>query len=176
VLRLIRQSRWDSPGTYDWLAAGDIPADPLADFANTTENSLSVWFLRDDRQDLDDLLAALAASREKADKLDYVVFTEKHLKDAEIDVSAAIGRTPDERVNGQHRDLTRLSAAKVVSLVTKVWRDNLGPTRLDERTVVQLVACAVRDGRISHEKLRPQLRDSVLSCLGDQRDVRRKPK
>ena len=72
VLRLIRQSHWDTPEKCDWLAEGEIPADPLADFANTTENCLSVWFVADDAGNLNDVLAALAASREKADKLDYL--------------------------------------------------------------------------------------------------------
>jgi hypothetical protein len=176
VLRLIRQPRWDSPGKYDWLAEGDIPADPLADFANTSENCLSVWLVDDDKKELDDVVAALAASREKADKLDYVLFTESHLKLTGIEVSATRGSTPDEHVNGRHRDLSHLSAAKVLALTTRVWNENLELRRIDESRVVQLVAAAVRRGRISLAKLRPKLRDDVRFCLDDKRDDVRKPK
>ena len=176
VLRLIRQSRWDSPGEYDWLAEGEIPADALADFANTTQNCLSVWFVDDDQGNLDDVVAALAAAREKADKLDYMLFTPDHLKAAGIETRETDGRTPDEQINGRHRGLIHLSAAKVLELTTAVWRQNLGPRRVEERMVVQLVAGAVRNGRILLEKLRPKLRDDVRSCLDANRDEPRKPK
>ncbi len=42
VLRVVRKSRWDLPDQYDWLAEGDIPADPLSDIADTCGNCLSV--------------------------------------------------------------------------------------------------------------------------------------
>lgn len=176
VLRLIRQSRWDLPGNYDWLAEDDIPADPLADFANTTENRLSVWFVGEDEGNLNDVLAALAASREKTDKIDYLLFTQDHLDAAGIETREADGNTPDEHINGLHRDLIHLSAAKVIALATAVWRQNLGPRRIDERRAVQLVAEAVRTGRILLEKLRPRLRDDVRSCLDADSDARRRPK
>ncbi len=120
VLRLIRQSRWDSPGKLDWLAEGDIPADPMADFANTSDNSVSVWLVDNDNHDLDRVVAALAASREKADKLDYLLFTQDHLAAVEVQVRTTSGNTPDKYVNGHHRDLARLSAAKVLALTKRL--------------------------------------------------------
>jgi len=176
VLRLIRQSRWDSPGDYDWLAEGEIPADPMADFANTTDNRLSVWFIGDDEGNLNDLIAALAASREKVDKLDYLLFTVDHLALAGIETCETDGHTPDALVNGLHRDLIHLSVAKVLALTTAVWHKNLGPKRIDERRAVQFVAEAVRNGRILLEKLRPKLRDEVRACIDANRDDPRKPK
>jgi hypothetical protein len=164
------------PGKYDWLAEGEIPADPLADFANTTENCLSAWLIDDDRKDLDDVVAALAASREKVDKLDYLLFPQDHLQAVGVDVSPATGNTPDEQVNANHRDLTHLSAQKVLALTSKVWSENLGLVRIDPRRVVQLVADAVRSGRIPIDRLRPMVRDDVRSCLAEKRDEPRKPR
>ena len=174
VLRLIRQSRWDLPEKCDWLAEGEIPADPLADFANTTENCLSVWFVGDDEGNLNEVLAALAASREKVDKIDYLLFPSDHLQAAGIETRETDGNTPDERVNGLHRELVRLSVAKVLALLTAVWHKNLGPKRIDERRAVQFVAEAVRSGRILLERLRPKLRDEVRSRIdGDRNDPRK---
>lgn len=170
VLRLIRQSRWDSPGTFDWLAAGEIPADPLADFANTNENCLSVWFIDDDK-DLDDVLAALAASPDKADKLDYVLFPQDHLQAAKIEVRESPGATPDAHVNGFHRDLAHLSGRSVLTLTTKVWQENRGFTRLGRDRVIQLVADAVHRERIPLERLTSRLRDDVRDCLAHARDM-----
>ena len=176
LLRLIRQSHWDSPEKYDWLSEGEIPADPLADFANTTENRLSVWFVGDDEGNLNDVLAALVASREKADKLDYLLFPLDHVEAAGIETCESDGHTPDDHVNGLHRDLIHLSVAKVLSLTTAVWHKNLGPKRIDERRAVQFVAEAVRSGRILLEKLRPKLREEVRSCIDATHDDPRKPK
>jgi hypothetical protein len=176
VLRLIRQSRWDSPEKFDWLEKGNIPADPLADFANTNDNCLSVWFVDDEKKDLDDVVAALAASREKADKLDFALFPQGHLKAAGIEVRKTIGQTPDKHVNTLHRDLIRLSAEKVLALTTKVWHENFGLIRFDQRMAVQLVATAVSRGRISLEDLRPKLREDARSCLGEKRGGLNAPK
>ena len=167
VLRLIRQSRWDSPAKLDWLAEGEIPADPLADFANTSDNRLSVWLIDDDKKVLHDVLTALAASREKADILDYVLFTEKHLKATAIAVDEKRGNTPLEHVNECHRVLNCLSAAKVLELTTRVWHEHREIKRIDARRVVQLVGEAVRGRQILLERLRPKLRDDVRYYLGN---------
>ncbi len=169
VLRLVRQARWDSPGKLDWLAEGDIPADPMADFANTSDNSLSVWLVDDDKKDLDRVVGALAASRDKADKLDYLLFEQGHLSAAEIEVRTTSGDTLDKYVNGHHhRNLVSLSAAKVLALTKRVWDEDLGPKRVDSRTVVQLVVRAVRSGQVKLERLRPKLREKVMPFLGDK--------
>ena len=175
VLRLVRQSRWDTPDKRDWLAEGEIPADPLADFA-TNENCLSVWLVNDDKRDLVDVTAALAASRERADKLDYVLFPLDHLLAAGIEIRETSGQTPDRRVNGLHRDLTHLSAANVLALTNRVWHENLGLYRIDQRQAVQLVAAGVSGGQILLEGLRPKLRDNVRSSIADQRGGRQAAK
>ena len=165
-MRTVRQSRWDSAADYDWLGEGDIPADPLADFAGTSDNCLSVWFLDDQMTDLDHLVAALAATRERTDKLDYVVFPESHLQNAGIEVCTTCGRTPDDQINSHHRDLIHLSGTKVLALTHRVCATNLGLKRVDARRILQLIADAVRHGRIPLERIGPNLRDDVRACLG----------
>ena len=132
VLRVIRQYRWDSPDQFDWLAEGDMPADPLSDIADTSGNCLSVWFVDDEKKDLEHVLAALAANREKAGNLDYVLFTHGDLEAAGIEFRQTGGTTPDERVNEQHHDLTHLSAAKVLALTERVLHDHRELKRVDE--------------------------------------------
>ena len=176
VLRIVRQARWDSPRTFDWLGEGDVPADPLGDFANTDENCLSVYFLNDDRKELNDVAAALAAGREKGDTLDYVLFPQRHIDAAGIEVLSTTGRTLDDEVNGLHRDLVRLSAQKVLALTASVWRENLEVKRLDKESVLQLVTIAVCRGRMSLEKLRPKLREDVRKRLGRMADEPRLPR
>jgi len=160
----------------DWLSEGEIPADPLADFAGTSCNALSVWFVKEDKSNLDMIVAALAASREKADKLDYVLFADKHLSDLGIDCRQTRGNTLDESANVFHRDLMHLSASEVLALTARVWHDHQEIDRCDKATVADLVAHAVRAGGIALERLRPKLRDTVEQCLHDDDDLPRAPK
>ena len=176
MLRVIRQHRWDSPGKCDWLAQGDIPADPLADFANTSGNCLSVWLVDDEKKGLERLLAGLAATREKADKLDYVLFSQDVVEAESMELRQTGGATPDEHVNERHGDLTRLSAAKVLALTERVWHEHLELKRMDRRAVLQLVAEGVRDGRILTSRLRPKLLEDVRRYLDDKGGALQKPK
>ena len=176
VLRVVRQARWDWPAKSDWLPEGDLPADPLADFAGTSGNALSVWFVNADRGNLDLIVSALGASREKPDKLDYVLFPDKHLSDLAIVCHETRGNTLDESANVFHRDLSNLSAGKILALTTKVWHDHEQIDRRDKVTVVDMVADAARAGRIALDRLRPKLRDAVEKRLHDDHDLPRAPK
>ena len=168
ALRVIRQSRWEKTSDFDAVAETDIPADALADFAGTKENKLSVWLVDDDLQELNGLLAALAAVREKCDPLDYLLFPTGHFAALEIKVSTEPGATPDEHANGLHRDLIRLSAAKVLALTTRVWHDNRGPTRISKRRVTDFIADSVRSDRIPLDALPRPILDEVRRRLADR--------
>ena len=62
---MIRQHRGDRPESDDWLDDGDVPADPMADFANTNENRLSIWLVDDEKTNLKQIVVAMAANDEK---------------------------------------------------------------------------------------------------------------
>ena len=153
-----------------------MPADPLADFADTSGNCLSVWLVDDEKKGLRRLLAALAANREKADKLDYVLFAQDVVEAASIEFRQTDGATPDEHVNERHRDLIRLSAAKVLALTERVWHEHRELKRIDRRAILQLLAERVRDGRILTSRLRPKLLEDVRRYLDDKGNALRKPK
>ncbi|MBC8868364.1 MAG: hypothetical protein H8E44_03050 [Planctomycetes bacterium] len=129
-----------------------------------------------DKSNLDVIVSALGASREKPDKLDYVLFPNKHLSDLEIDCREARGNTLDESANVFHRDLSHLSAGKILALTTKVWHDHEEINRRDKVTIVDMVAAAARAGRIALERLRPKLRDAVEKRLHDDHNSPRTPK
>ena len=85
LLRKIRKPRWykqDLP----WVAANDIQPDPLGDLT-TSENKLSVWYVKDDKSNLDQVLAAIAASSGSLSNLDYALFNEHILSELKIEQS-----------------------------------------------------------------------------------------
>jgi len=165
VLRVVRQARWDSQENLDWLAEDDVPAPPLLDFANTDHHCLSVWLVGEGHGEEDQIVTALAATRDKLDVFDYVLFAREHLDAVGTELRDAGGDTPDEGVNRHHRDLAHVSAARVFATTKKVWDECKPPTRLSKGRVGQLLADAVRNGRIRMEHLKPKLRAHVRSLL-----------
>ena len=163
ILRMIRQHRWDRPANSDWLDDDDVPADPLADFANTSENRLSVWLVDDDKKNLRQVVAAMAAAREKLDKLDYVLFPRGYSDGAGITCEEVLGDTPDDQANVWHRDLVGLSANKVVALTKMVWKQDNDPKRISKTEAKELIIDAVLEGRIPLAKLSRKLHEAIGS-------------
>jgi hypothetical protein len=165
VLRLVRQSRWDWPTNLSWLEAGDIPADPLADFAGTVDNRLSVWLVADDRSNLRRVVAAMAANRDKLDKLDYVLFPLDHLAALGIKLLETPGDTPDQEANEYHCDLVELSANDVVHLTKRVFHNREELARVDKSDVARGIVEAVRADWISLQGLNRKLRTAIQEWM-----------
>ena len=118
LLRNVTKPKWEA---RDWMAAGDVPADALTDL-RADHNELSVWRLEpDDLASLSMVLAALASSRQRLDKLDYTLFDEAILPKISVKCVKSDGSTPHPAANGAlHRDLTELTAQKVVRIAVEI--------------------------------------------------------
>ena len=146
------KNKWyeDKPS---WLKNDEIHADPLADFV-TTKNSLSVWRVEDNKSNLQRIIAALAAIRDRIDKLDYVLFDEKLLKECDIKVKLTEGNSPDQEANAWHYDLIELSAQKLVKLAETVWENQPEADRIMPKKVRDWVAGAKESGWLNPSKIR----------------------
>ena len=72
VLRKIRKSKWWKHPGVPWLAHSDLQADALGDL-QTSSNQLSVYHIEDDKSNLEQIVTALAASRDTIANLDYAL-------------------------------------------------------------------------------------------------------
>jgi hypothetical protein len=163
ILRQIRKSRWYKE---DWghLEGEDIPADPLGDLV-TTGNELSVWFVKDDRSNLDQVVTALAANRDNISTFDYTLFDLKVLEDLGISSKKTSGGTLDELANNSwHIDLAGLTAFKLVKLA-KMLLDKGERKRVLGKEIRRLIANAVASEQIELAKLKPSLKDKVESLI-----------
>ena len=112
----IRENRWHKQPASDYLAAGDVPADPLGDL-RTSDNCLSVWEVRDDRSNVQRIVRALAVGKDKLSNSGYVLFNSELLAGAGIEPpKVVLGRTYDVGANPWHRDLINLSGNRLVRL------------------------------------------------------------
>ena len=151
ILRVIRKDSWRTTRRR-WLRASDFPADPVTDL-KTMDNCLSVYEIADDQSNLERVITAIAGTREYLGHVDYMLFDAGLISEAEIEIQATDGGTPDEEVNRQHQDLIQLTSDKLVSLAKTIYKEGKRE-RLLGKTVVSLLRKAIEEKRIRLDGLR----------------------
>ena len=151
LLRTVRKARWyqHPHKEYPWLVAGELQADALLDFV-TEHNSLSVWVIDDNRENLLRVIAALAANRDKPSNLDFALIDERTVSDFVISVEETPGDTADDEVNKWHLDLVKLTVSKLVKLVNATKT----PERVPAKNVSRLIIDSVTSSHIDTAKVR----------------------
>jgi hypothetical protein len=112
----------------------DYLADCLSDF-RISEGKLSVWLIAEDKSNIDRVLAALAATRDKLQDMGYVLFDSGVLERCEIKFEKSEGGTPDSYANNNwHHDLTDLSVRQVAEFAIELcklnWNGRLLPAEV----------------------------------------------
>lgn len=156
LLRTITKPKWVAP---DWIAAGEVPADALSDL-RSSDNKLSVWHVESDQGNLNMVLAAYAANRERLDKLDYTLLEEGIVMAMSIDCVKSEAHTPHLSANAAHRDLVELTVKKVMFLAQEMMP--LPRVRVTEKQVKRLLLEALEHGALD----RSQMKSELLSQLG----------
>lgn len=155
VLRSLNNRRkWDKDlSIYSWLPDGEIPADPLSDILRPFgDNTLSVWFLENDKEALLRFAIAFGLMRDKFDKLDYILIDLNLLISLQFQFEASAGATPDDLVNAWHRDIVHLSGRRILELTEVMfWKGEsqriLGPE------IERLAVDAIRSKRLAITKV-----------------------
>lgn len=164
MLRKIEWRRWyKDKEMFSWLGEGEIPADPLTDL-KTTQNNLSVFYIKEDHSNLNDIIAAMAATRDYAANFDYLLFDEQICSELSIEIKDTKGATPNEEVNKWHRDLMELSADKLLNL-SKLFYEKGKTKRMQEKEVTTKIASASLVGKIPIvflEQKKPHLYQKVI--------------
>lgn len=99
-----------------WHKDDDVPADLLSDFS-TTDNTLSVYKITKGKSNLQDIIASLAANRDKVQRFDYVLFEKTLMTEKGIKFQNTSGDTPHQEVNEKfHLNMIELSGKKVTEI------------------------------------------------------------
>ena len=160
LLRAIRRNRW-RPELPTWLGSDDVPADPLGDLS-TLDNKLSVWYVDDAQQNLGRVSAALAAGREKIDKLDYALIDIDTLTRLGIESKKTPGESPDDHANKNwHYDLHRLSGKALTSLAKAILPQTESRARLLPKKVKELIKAGLSNAELDSERLKPEVRKGL---------------
>ena len=152
ILRKIRKSKWYKSDAVPWLEEGKLQADALVDLA-TKGNRLSVYLVDDDYKNLEQIVTALAAACDYISDFEFALFNEEVLHETSIKIEDTVGDTPDPVVNTWHRDLSELTANKIMALATVISTQAVRRRLLSKR-VLELLVEAVVSRQIDRAEVR----------------------
>lgn len=160
-LRRIQKGRWFK---QEWLQADEVPGDALNDLA-TNGNRLSVYYVEDvsDETILKRIYAAIAATRDYPDNLDYALIDARDLDKLGLRTEVEIGLTPDDEVNLLHRDIVELSAQKITWLAIEIFPPERR-TRILKKEVIKLLSQSMSSGYIDPLRTKESLRSKILGA------------
>ncbi len=164
---LIRINRriWDRDGYADWLQAGQAPADLFRDL-RVVNGRISVWHIEDDKSNLDQVITALAVTRDNIDVFDYGLFDQMIVGASGIRTGSAAGDTPLHSANHWHSDLVELTVDNWAVLVKALF-NVMETDRRSAPEIRTLILTALQEHAVELSALNDRLRPRIQSFLAD---------
>ncbi|HEY2932342.1 MAG TPA: hypothetical protein VGK99_11405 [Acidobacteriota bacterium] len=148
----------------DWVAPGDIAADPLSDLC-TNGHQLSFYEIDDSMSNLDLVVAAHAATRDTFSNFDYVLL-ERQIVEKDFVIQPSPGTTPSDTANSFHLNFSRMTGKGVAKLAW-LMKEHGRIERIQEPSVRSLVLVAVKAGNVILDRMKPGFAEKVRTLLGD---------
>lgn len=156
-LRIIQQARWAQNPDIGWLLPGELQGDALKDL-QTIKGKLSVFAVENGITH-QDIIIALAATREDIDVLDYAVFEDDSFAMLGMETIQEDGNTPVSEVNKVHYHIINLTTEHLVHLATIVSSGE--KRRVFGKDIGIFLHQAMREGRLNTAVMKSKLRDRL---------------
>ena len=157
ILRKLSQKRnWDN---VSWLNIGCVQADAIKCLV-TCENKLSVFVLNDCDEQVERVVAALAAKRDYLTHIDLAIAPEHILPKCGIRTNSVKGETPDLEVNKWHQDLMELTTSKISQLAESIKLEG-EIKRYQKSRVERAIKKSLGSNSISIERIGAKLMNSL---------------
>ena len=159
VFREIRnKSFWDkSHDQFEWLPEDELIADVFKALG-TTRGDLSTFAVDSNFGNVNRIVTAFACLRDKLAHIDYALIPMD-----QVEVLAAIKATPartaDDKVNGMHLDIVRLTHSKLLKLALLI--DRSPKTRVPKGSVKELVKLGIENGNLKRDRISKELLDEI---------------
>ena len=140
-----------------WLSEGELQSDALIDL-QTKGNRLSVYRVAN-KEEVDQVVVALAANRDNLANLDYALFDHTQLPETEFAICQEDGETPDLRVNKWHYDIRDLTVSKLVELARVV--SSGCHVRVPKKVVEKHLRTAILTGKLDTSRVKPGLLSKI---------------
>ncbi len=161
LARTVTRAKW-IPKSEE--ATGEIPADAVTGDLRTRDNALSFWQCgTGTTRDLENAVLAVAAGRERVDKVEIVWVDDQELRaDAQAMVHTD-GRTPVTDLVGLHVDVYHLNYVRLGQVASRVVTafDEGRYCRMTRARVRELLVLAVKEGRLKADDLHWKVRDQI---------------
>ncbi len=142
-----------------WLNDDDIPADLLPELS-TENNTMSVYEIEDDKSNLQDVIASLAANRDDVHRLDYVLIKKNLLTGKGLQFQKTDGDTPHKEVNEKyHWNVIELSGNKISVLGNKILNSEI--ESFDRKKIKTIIAEYIKNGTFSENDLKQSLIENL---------------
>jgi hypothetical protein len=152
LLHTIRKIKWSYDPDIRWLQLGELQADALVDI-KTTDNALSMWFIEDDRSNLERVIAALAANQDYPANIDYALINLSDIAGNGFKLEKTKGETADIQVNSWHHDIVELSAGRLLQLA-QVFQSAAEKQRVPKPDVHQFLLRGINQKHLDPQRIK----------------------
>lgn len=166
LARMISRAKWERK---EWMSEGEISADAVTADLRTQNNKLSFWRCgTGTEKEIENVALAIAAGRDKIDKVEIVWINDKDLENDGQIIKASDGRTPVGSMVKLHVDMVHLDyyhLGKVAHRVASAIAANQF-RRVPKKYVETLLMTAITRSKVLQvEKLNEKLRLQVQGLL-----------
>ena len=162
LARVISRAKWEQK---EWMHEEEISADAVTADLRTQNNSLSFWRCGNGSdEEINNVVLAIAAGRDKIDKVEIVLIDDEDLKTDGQTIEASKGRTPVESLVELHVDVMQLDYSRLGKVACRVASAVAADQyhRVSKQRVATLLVTAINGGEVLqieglNEKLRPQV-------------------
>lgn len=164
--RMIARAKWEQNAD---LRECEIAADAVTGDLRTTQNRLSFWHCGvGETVEFERAALAMAAARDRLDRMDIVYLDEDRIRTSGLRTQMTPGSTPVSSLRSFHidvaeLDLTRL--ATIARMIATAHRAN-AVLKISRLEILAILVRAVRDGLVSTDALRGDLKTKVEAALG----------
>ena len=165
LARKITQAKWRPKKGF---AKGEIAADAVTADLKTQDNSLSFWRCATaTTDDLEKAALAIAATRNRVEKLEIVWLTDDDLRDDDQTLIDTEGKTPVPELTGLHVDVCRLDYVRLGKVVSRIAiaLENCRWCRISKGRVKKLLVGVVEQRRVELADLQESIQTEVRESL-----------
>lgn len=165
LARSVRRSKWPSQPN---VRVEDFPADTITGDLRSKNNSLSFWHCNSSNKDeIDESVLAIAAGRERVEKLELVWINRADLESFGQAVIRSEGLAPVADLVDQHFDLCRLDYRRLGELASQMHSAmKSGQYQLLSRSEVrEILADAVLQNRLRLSDLNPKIQNEIRGLI-----------
>jgi len=159
IVRKIERGKWMQNNI---LSGADVSADAITNCMKTKNNSLSVWEVSR-KDEVDDIVLALASQSEHIETMDVIVLDRTTLISSGLQLQETDSPTPVRELSQRHRDivqLTYLSLGVLARITVDAIRNNT-LQRYTRGKIKKLIDNAIAAGRLNREGLKENVKSHL---------------